>query len=163
MTFNLLGEVAGNKRIRPDTATTVQTVTTQKTYNFSFSGVLATTDDTLREINREIKPVTTCRHLAPELKQPENQCIQLLSPLSSMSPPIRESFGFLKETPFTKEMIIYGLKHWQQPFNQSDMNEIASGELTIEQAIRYLFFWARQNQSGYLKLKELTRNRNIPN
>jgi len=161
--FNLLGEITGYKPLTPNPAKTVQVATKQEIVGFSFEGILATSGDNLLNTNYEIESVATCLHPTPQLKHPESQYTQRLSPLSPVSPPALESFDFLKETPLTKAMIIYGLKQWQQPFDQDDMNEIATGDITLDQAIRYLFFWVRQNHNGYLKLKKLTSNRNISN
>lgn len=76
------------------------------------------------------------------------------SHFSHFSQPRPINLNFLKETPFTKEMIMKGVQLYGQPFSQGDLDAIATGELTIVQARKYLFLWARQNRNDYLELKK---------
>ena len=76
------------------------------------------------------------------------------SQISHFSQPRAISLNFLKETPFTEEMIMKGVRLYGQPFSQGDLDAITVGELTIDQARKYLFLWARQNHKEYLELRQ---------
>jgi len=150
--FNLRAEMERNQKQIPSSKLAT-VVTSQKIQGFVSDDSLATSNDSHANEKTRLNSVAICSHESPAIKLTESQTNQSLSPLSPASSPLELNFNFLNETPFTKGMIIEGLRLWNQPFSQQDLDDITAGELTIEQARKYLFLWARQNLSRYLKLK----------
>ena len=80
--------------------------------------------------------------------------------LSVMSVPNRADyekkqadFGFLDKTPFNKRMIKEGFRRWRQPFDEFDLKQIETGELSHDDAIQYLYWWTNNNRDRYNELK----------
>ena len=154
--FDLIGEITKSKKLISDdeVVTMVQVVTTLEPQEFCFGDKLVTSDDTGVKAKKTPEFVTTCHRVSPVQKQPTTHKGEGLSPLSPLSPPLVNNLYFLKETPFTEAMIMKGVKLYGQPFSQGDLDAITVGELTIDQARKYLFLWARQNHKEYLELRQ---------
>jgi len=162
--FDLMGEIARNKdkHLEPRLVNSVKLVQNHAPREFSFGAELVAPGNRPNNDNQKTKSVTNNHQQLPRQKQPESQDTKNLSPLSPMSPQLHGRFGFLREPPFTEEMIYEGLKCWLQPFDQDDLNEIATGELPIDKAREYLFLWARQHRNKYQELKSKYKKGVIP-
>tara|TARA_R110001599_G_C12275986_1_gene662389 strand:- start:12158 stop:12652 length:495 start_codon:yes stop_codon:yes gene_type:complete len=153
--FDLVGEIEKSKKqiSFEKVATTVQMATTLATQGVSSGDTLATTGDINNKIPFSSLLVANCRLMSPMQKSSVSIEQQGLSPKAPLSPPAELNLFFLNETPFTKAMIMKGLKLWGQPFSEDDLKAISAGELTVEEARRYLFLWARKNRDDFLVLK----------
>ena len=60
-----------------------------------------------------------------------------------------DHYDFLKHTKFNIRMIMEGLRLWKEPFDQSDLEQLISGEISQKNAIEYLALWFGQNEDKY--------------